>query len=228
MTWPLADAPGAVIAPQASVPHDVVADVGVVVHGSTRLGHHVRIGQRVVLGKPGHDGAIEPLVVGDHASIGAETILFAGVEVGQAAMLDERCFVREGSVIGERATLERNVSLEADVVIGPDSKIGSNTNLTSGTVVGAHVHIDASVVTTNDNTMGRHAKGEPLSPPRFDERSRIGDHVVVLPGITVGRGATVLPNSVVTDDVEAGSVVGGVPAHVVNTPGEPPIIASDP
>ncbi|OGR97386.1 MAG: hypothetical protein A2V88_07125 [Elusimicrobia bacterium RBG_16_66_12] len=41
----------------------------------------------------------------------------------------------------------------------------------------------------------------------------LGSHVVVLPGVTIGRGAIVAANSLVTKDVKPFSVVCGVPAR---------------
>jgi acetyltransferase-like isoleucine patch superfamily enzyme len=43
----------------------------------------------------------------------------------------------------------------------------------------------------------------------------IGGHVVILPGVTIGKGVTVAASSVVTKDVEDWCVVMGSPARVV-------------
>lgn len=43
----------------------------------------------------------------------------------------------------------------------------------------------------------------------------IGDRVAILPGVTIGDGAIIAANAVVTHDVPAGAVVAGVPAKVV-------------
>ncbi|MBN1304191.1 MAG: 2,3,4,5-tetrahydropyridine-2,6-dicarboxylate N-acetyltransferase, partial [Anaerolineales bacterium] len=43
----------------------------------------------------------------------------------------------------------------------------------------------------------------------------IGTGSVILPGITIGEGAVVGANSVVTKNVEPYTVVGGVPAHFI-------------
>ncbi|TDE33719.1 DapH/DapD/GlmU-related protein, partial [Antarcticimicrobium sediminis] len=54
-------------------------------------------------------------------------------------------------------------------------------------------------------------------PIFIEDNVWIGDKATILAGLTVGRGATVAANSVVTTDVPSGSVVAGVPAKVIRT-----------
>ena len=50
----------------------------------------------------------------------------------------------------------------------------------------------------------------------------LGAGVVVLPGVTIGRGAIVGANSVVTKDVPPLNVVGGIPARTLRVLTPPP------
>ena len=43
----------------------------------------------------------------------------------------------------------------------------------------------------------------------------IASRVTILPGVTIGRGAVVASNAVVTKDVPAMAIVGGIPAKVI-------------
>ena len=45
----------------------------------------------------------------------------------------------------------------------------------------------------------------------------IGDKATILPGVTIGNGAIIAANAVVTKDVPAYTVVGGNPAKIIKT-----------
>lgn len=52
-------------------------------------------------------------------------------------------------------------------------------------------------------------------PVRIKDKAWLGSNVTVLPGVTIGEGAVVAAGAVVTKDVEANSIVGGVPAKLI-------------
>ena len=52
-------------------------------------------------------------------------------------------------------------------------------------------------------------------PVIIEKNVWIGDKVTILPGVTVGQGAVIAANSVVSKDVPAFSVVGGIPAKLL-------------
>lgn len=54
-----------------------------------------------------------------------------------------------------------------------------------------------------------------LLPTKIGRDVWIGANAVILGGVTIGDGAVVAAGAVVNRDVEAGAVVGGVPARLV-------------
>ena len=53
-------------------------------------------------------------------------------------------------------------------------------------------------------------------PVKIGNNVWVGRNVCIMPGVTIGDGAVIGANSVVTKDVESGSVVAGVPAKILN------------
>ena len=66
-------------------------------------------------------------------------------------------------------------------------------------------------------------QGLRVSPVIIGDDVWIGAHVLVLRGVTIGDGAIVAANSVVTRDVPAYGIAAGSPARVVKWRGEPPV-----
>lgn len=49
----------------------------------------------------------------------------------------------------------------------------------------------------------------------IEEDVWIGANCIILPGVTIGKGAVVAAGSVVTKDVPSNTIVGGVPARII-------------
>ena len=62
-----------------------------------------------------------------------------------------------------------------------------------------------------------HLRPVDRAPTVLGDRVFIGANAVVLMGVTIGDGAVVGAGSVVSSDVPAGTVVGGVPARPLGT-----------
>jgi len=99
----------------------------------------------------------------------------------------------------DRFTLGRLTDIGAFTYI----QARNGVTIEDGVQVGSHCAIYS--VSTIDGKEG---------PVLLKRNCRIGSHCVVMPGVTIGEGATVGACSFVTKDVPAGATAFGVPARV--------------
>lgn len=74
---------------------------------------------------------------------------------------------------------------------------------------------NAVLATLNHDQMPEKRGNLIPSPIRIGNNVWLGANVTVCPGVTIGDGAIIAAGAVITCDVEANSVVGGVPAHKI-------------
>jgi acetyltransferase-like isoleucine patch superfamily enzyme len=125
-----------------------------------------------------------------------------GVRVCSGAFLqgrfDGHCEIGDHVWIGPQAYLDaRDLVLEEYVGWGPGASIlgSSHTGLP----------LEVPIIRTDLE----------IRPVRVEAWADIGTRAVLLPGVTVGRGAIVGAGAVVTKDVEPFAIVAGVPARFV-------------
>jgi len=143
-----------------------------------------------------------------------------GVRVGRGAIAShlETFEIGDGVFIGEHAFIQGRV--DGRCIIGQHVWIGPQT------------YLDARDLIIEDyvgwgpgaRALGSQHTGQPpdvpiiqtdleIKPTRIRAWADIGVNAVVLPGVTVGKGAIVGAGAVVTQDVDPFSVVAGVPAR---------------
>lgn len=137
-----------------------------------------------------------------------------GVELGSGAGVHLGCYVwffgpgamrRDRSlIIGEHSRINRRCVLDAR---GP-LRIGANVSISPEVVI----------LTTQHHPDSPDFELEVRSTV-IEDHVWIGMRAMIMPGVTVGRGAVVAAGAVVTKDVEPLAVVGGVPAKRIGTRG---------
>jgi acetyltransferase-like isoleucine patch superfamily enzyme len=106
----------------------------------------------------------------------------------------------------------------AGVQIGKDTIIGSNIFLDGRDKlkIGNHVDIASEVMIYNSEHDIHSEDFAPITAPVIiEDYCFIGPRAIILPGVTIKKGAVVAAGAVVTKDVEEFTVVGGVPASKI-------------
>lgn len=113
------------------------------------------------------------------------------------------------------------------ISIGSDCLIGDYTQITAaqeivigdGVLMGKFIYIsDNDHGTTTIEDLHKQPSERELAikgPVHIGNNVWIGDKASILSGVTIGEGAVIAANAVVTHDVPPYTVVGGVPAKVI-------------
>lgn len=98
-------------------------------------------------------------------------------------------------------------------VINPKCRLDTRGGITIGNKVGLSQEV---VILTADHDMNSALFEGRNRPVVIQDYVWIGTRAIILPGVTIAEGAVIAAGAVVTKDVEAYSVVGGVPAKVIS------------
>lgn len=135
-------------------------------------------------------------------------------------------YTSRGANFGENLFLDRYVS-----IISPENlKVGKNVVISSQTILTC-----GGKVTINDNVLigygsrilsqNHHIPKNRYEPIRFsghdfkevniEKNVWLGANVIVLPGVSIGENVIIAAGSVVTKDIPANKIYGGVPAKLI-------------
>ena len=126
-----------------------------------------------------------------------------GVFIGDQAYIQGRfdgtCIIGDRTWIGPMSYFDaRDLVLGTQVGWGPGAKVLGSAH--------TGLPIDVPIIQT----------ALEIEPVRVEAWADIGTNAVILPGVTIGKGAIVGAGAVVTKDVEPFAVVAGVPARFVH------------
>lgn len=107
---------------------------------------------------------------------------------------------------------------DAKIVIGSHSGFGGTViQAATSITIGSRVKIGANCIITDHEGHPDDPRSTPPQPIVIEDDVWLGMNVLVLKGVTIGRGSLVGANSVVTRDIPPYSVAVGSPARVVRT-----------
>jgi acetyltransferase-like isoleucine patch superfamily enzyme len=124
--------------------------------------------------------------------------VFIGAQANIQGRFDGQCRIGRGSWIGPQAFLDAR-----DLVIGEHVGWGPGAKLLGSAHVGEPV--DRPIIETELE----------IRPVRIGDWADIGTNAVLLPGVTIGKGAIVGAGAVVTHDVPPFAIVAGVPSRFI-------------
>lgn len=110
-------------------------------------------------------------------------------DFGRHIRIGKRVFINSAVMLTDLG----GITLEDDVLIGPR----------------------ANIISVNHPTDPTERRGVIVKPVVIKKNAWIGAGATILAGVTVGENAIVAAGSVVTKDVPANCIVGGVPAKII-------------
>jgi acetyltransferase-like isoleucine patch superfamily enzyme len=147
-----------------------------------------RFGHGVRIGRGALARHPETFEIGDGVVIGEQTFI--------QGRFDGRCVIGDHAWIGPQAYLDaRDLVIEEYVGWGPGARVLGSQH--------TGFPPDVPIIQTDLR----------IEPVRVGAWADIGVSAVVLPGVTIGKGAIVGAGAVVTDDVPPFAIVVGVPAR---------------
>jgi len=148
--------------------------------------------------------------------------------VGAWLRVEGRLIVHNGGTmsIGDRVKIRgSHVAVELASFPGAVLSIGARTFINSGVsicaqqsvTIGANCAIGnySLIMDTDFHEINALSKLPEARPVVIEDDVWLAARVTVLKGVTIGRGAVVAAGAVVTKDVEAYTLVGGVPARLI-------------
>ena len=133
-----------------------------------------------------------------------------------------RFFYRlSGMHIGKGSSIHMRVRVydPKQITIGEDSIIGERVVLDGRAPlnIGNHVDIATAAMIFNSEHDVHSEDFHPIElPTTIEDYVFIGPNAIIMPGVTIGKGAVVAAAAVVTKDVPSMSIVGGVPAKEIS------------
>lgn len=205
----------------------VVIGNNVTIYPKVTIGARTRIFDNTVIGRPAIstgnlnrqvDSSYRPLIIGRECVIGAGSVLYTGIKIGNHVLIGDLTRIREGCEFKDSVVIGGSVLIMYDTVIGMRTRIIDGSILTGNMIIENDVFIGPGINSINDNKVylarfgleSLHNRG-----PIVRKFALIGAGANLSAEIEVGEGAIVAPNAMVTKDVMPWTVVAGIPAKEV-------------
>lgn len=187
-------------------------EIGVGEKGNLKIGNNCRLEENSTLLLNSNNS----LIIGSGFKLGAGARMYvqSNWQFGNDVKIETYCaiFAREPNSFGQ-------------LKIGNGSHIGDHTiiDLVNDVTLGDEVALGPNcTLYTHDHDYGNNEvaawKGGLVSKPiMIEDGAWVGSGVTILPGVTIGKRAIVAAGSVVTRNIGAETIWGGIPAKLIKT-----------
>lgn len=180
---------------------------GVILYGSVHIGRGSIIGDYSVIGRPNIDqikdsDRLKVTQLGTSVILGPYVVIHAGATLGNRCRIEARGMVGPSSILGSDSRLLYGSQIHWRVSVGPRS-------LVAGFVCDRAV-IEDNVIMFGEmlhRLQGNNFDRAIEPSPTIRSRARVGFGAKIIGGVTVGCGAFIGANVIITKDVKAGRFV---------------------
>lgn len=183
------------------------------IYPNVEVGEGTVIQEGAIVGEPPRGAQPGELKtrIGAGGIVRSGTVIYAGAIIGDRFNSGHGALIREDNVIGDDCSVGTNAVLESGNRVGNATRIHSSCFL-EHTTLGDRVFLGPNVVFTDDPHPMCPRYLECVLGATVEDDVSIGANTTLLPGVRIGAGSLIGAGSVVTKNVEAGSVVAGNPA----------------
>jgi len=140
---------------------------------------------------------VQTTAVGHGTTVWQSVVILPGARIGADVNICAQCLIENDVVIGDRVTIKSGVYLWDGIRLDNDVFVGPN------------------VTFTNDKFPRSKSYPDSFLETYVEMGASIGGGAVLLPGVTIGRGAMVGAGAVVTKSVPPYAIVTGSPARII-------------
>jgi len=131
--------------------------------------------------------------------------------------------LKKNITIGNKTLIQSGFrfGLKNKLIIGKECQINENVYIQSASIgnyvlIAPNVAILASSHVFSDKSVPMAYQGDTtINPVIIEDDVWIGRNAIILPGIQIGKGAIIGAGAVVTRNIPANAIAGGVPAKII-------------